>query len=221
MIFSPISTVALSAIHALSPEGRCKTFDASADGFVRSEGCGVVVLKMLSDAVADGDRILALIRGTDVNQDGRSGGLTAPNGLAQEAVIRQALSNAGVEPSQVGYVETHGTGTWLGDPIEVRALGNVLSANRKKPFVIGSVKTNIGHTEGAAGVAGLIKTVLALQPPADSRTSAFSQAESEYRLELGGGRASVASHAVRGNRRTADCGGEFVRLQWHERAHRS
>ena len=197
MIFSPIlDRRVVGYRRALARGSRCKSFDASADGFVRSEGCGVVVLKLLSDAVADGDRILALIRGTDVNQDGRSGGLTAPNGLAQEAVIRQALSNAGVEPSQVGYVEAHGTGTWLGDPIEVRALGHVLSAGRKKPFVIGSVKTNIGHTEGAAGVAGLIKAVLTLQHK-QVRNVAFPQAESEHRLGFGCRGASPAANALR------------------------
>ena len=132
---------------------------------MRGEGCGVVVLKRLGDAVADGDRILAVIRGTAVNQDGRSGGLTAPNGPAQEKLIRRALAAAGIEPAQVSYVEAHGTGTSLGDPIEMRALGAALGAGRPtdQPLVVGSVKTNIGHLESAAGVAGLIKVVLALQ----------------------------------------------------------
>jgi acyl transferase domain-containing protein/acyl carrier protein/predicted alpha/beta-fold hydrolase/protein-L-isoaspartate O-methyltransferase len=165
LILSPISTVTLSALRALSPTGRCKTFDADADGFVRSEGCGVVVLKLLSDAIADGDRVLAVIRGSDINHDGRSNGLTAPNGLSQEAVIRKALSNAGARAAEISYVEAHGTGTKLGDPIEMRALGNVLGEGREKthPFAVGSVKTNIGHLEGAAGVASLIKVVLSLQ----------------------------------------------------------
>jgi acyl transferase domain-containing protein/acyl carrier protein len=151
-------------MHMLAADGRCKTFDAAADGFVLGEGCGVVVLKRLSDAIADGDSILAVIRGSAVNQDGRSNGLTAPNQLAQQAVIRQALLNAGVAPHQVQYVEAHGSGTALGDPIEVAALNAVLGEDRSQDqqLVIGAVKTNIGHLAGAAGVAGLIKTVLAL-----------------------------------------------------------
>ncbi|PWQ99246.1 type I polyketide synthase [Leucothrix arctica] len=147
----------------LSPDGRCKSFDASANGYVRGEGCGVLVLKRLSDAVADGDNILSIIRGSAVNQDGRSSGLTVPNGPSQQAVIRQALDNSGVLASQVGYVEAHGTGTSLGDPIEVGALGEVFREGRENPLLIGSAKTNIGHLESGAGVAGMIKTVLSLQ----------------------------------------------------------
>jgi acyl transferase domain-containing protein len=129
------------------------------------EGCGVVVLKRLRDAVADGDTVLAVIRGSAVNQDGRSAGLTAPNGPAQEAVLRQALNSASVNPSDVGYVEAHGTGTPLGDPIEVHALAAVLGQGRQanRPFALASVKTNIGHLESAAGIAGLIKVVVALE----------------------------------------------------------
>jgi acyl transferase domain-containing protein/NADPH:quinone reductase-like Zn-dependent oxidoreductase/acyl carrier protein len=163
LMISPLTTVALCAAKMLAADGRCKTFDASADGFVRGEGCGVVILKRLSDAARDGDRVLAVIRGTAVNQDGRSAGLTAPNGPSQEAVIGRALQNAGVAPAQVGYVEAHGTGTTLGDPIELQSLAAVLREGRSVPLYVGSVKTNIGHLEAAAGVAGLIKTVLALQ----------------------------------------------------------
>src|SRR5690606_27806395 len=164
MILSPETTVALSRAHMMAPDGRCKAFDARADGFVRGEGGAVLVLKRLSDAQAAGDRILAVIRGSAVNQDGRSNGLTAPNGPAQQAVIREALANAGIEPGDVGYVEAHGTGTSLGDPIEVQALDAVLGRGRApdRPLLIGSVKTNIGHLESAAGVAGLVKAVLAL-----------------------------------------------------------
>jgi acyl transferase domain-containing protein/aryl carrier-like protein len=149
----------------MAPDGRCKTFDAGADGFVRAEGCGIVVLKRLSDALADGDRIDAVLRGTAVNQDGRSSGLTVPNGPAQEAVIRQALAMAQVEGHAIDYVEAHGTGTSLGDPIEAHALGAVLGPGRAEstPLVVASVKTNLGHLESAAGIAGLIKVVLALQ----------------------------------------------------------
>ncbi|MCB9100063.1 MAG: amino acid adenylation domain-containing protein [Anaerolineales bacterium] len=165
LILSPEATLSLSQARMMAADGRCKTFDAAADGFVRSEGCGVVVLKRLSEAVADGDNVLAVIRGTAINQDGRSQGLTAPNGLAQEAVIRQALANAGVEAKQVSYIEAHGTGTPLGDPIEVGALGSVYGAERndQEKLVVGSVKTNVGHMETAAGVGGLIKVVLAMQ----------------------------------------------------------
>jgi acyl transferase domain-containing protein len=164
-IHNPDSFFAFFKWGMTAPDGRCKTFDESADGFVRSEGCGMVVLKRLSDAVADGDRILALIRGSAVNQDGASSGFTVPNGLAQEAVIRQALRFAGVEPSAVSYVEAHGTGTSLGDPIELEALDAVLGDGRApdRPLIVGSVKTNLGHLESAAGMAGLIKVVLSLQ----------------------------------------------------------
>jgi acyl transferase domain-containing protein/SAM-dependent methyltransferase len=165
VICSPETTIALTKGHMLAPDARCKTFDAAADGFARGEGCGLLVLKRLEDALAEGDRVLAVIRGTAVNQDGRSGGLTVPNGPAQEAVIRAALADAGVGPADVDYVEAHGTGTSLGDPIEVRALAGALGAGRPadRPLRIGSVKTNIGHLESAAGVAGVVKTVLALQ----------------------------------------------------------
>ena len=162
---SPETTIALTKAHMLAPDGRCKTFDAAADGFSRGEGCGVLVLKRLSDALSSRDRILAVVRGTAANQDGRSGGLTVPNGPAQEAVIRSALADAQVEPADISYVEAHGTGTSLGDPIEVRALGRALGVSRQPndPLLIGSVKTNFGHLESAAGVAGVIKVILSLQ----------------------------------------------------------
>jgi acyl transferase domain-containing protein len=165
LMLTPETTIGLCKMRALSSDYRCKTFDAQADGYVRGEGGGVVVLKRLSEAVADGDRILATIRGSAANHDGLTNGLTAPNGLAQEAVIRQALQNAGVRPEQIQYVEAHGTGTSLGDPIEVLALANVLGKNRENshPLALGSVKTNIGHLEAAAGIASLIKVVLCLQ----------------------------------------------------------
>ncbi|MGK7875122.1 MAG: SDR family NAD(P)-dependent oxidoreductase [Xenococcaceae cyanobacterium] len=165
LMLSPEVTIGFCKLKALAADGRCKTFDASADGYVRGEGCGIVILKRLSDAVADGDNILAVIRGSAVNHDGKSNGLTAPNGSAQEALLEQALKNAGVKPNEIQYVEAHGTGTSLGDPIEVLALGKVLGQNRStNEFLkIGSVKTNFGHLEGAAGVAGLMKVVLALQ----------------------------------------------------------
>ncbi len=165
VLLDPEATVYFSRLRALSPTGRCHSFSSDADGYVRAEGAGVVVLERLSDAQRNGHPVLAVIRGTAVNQDGRSNGLTAPNGPAQQAVIRQALARAGVKPSQVGYVECHGTGTSLGDPIEVQALGDVLGEGRDSadPVVIGSLKTNVGHMEGAAGVGGLMKAVLCLQ----------------------------------------------------------
>lgn len=162
VICAPEVAIALSRGRMLAPDGRSKAFDAAADGFARGEGCGLVALKRFSDAQADGDRIIAVIRGSAVNQDGRSGGITAPNGPSQEAVIRAALRDASLAPSDVDYVEAHGTGTPLGDPIEVRALGGAFGFGRKHPLVIGSAKTNIGHLESAAGVAGVIKTALAI-----------------------------------------------------------
>ncbi|MFD6397503.1 thioester reductase domain-containing protein [Nocardia sp. NPDC060249] len=162
---SPVTTVALSKGRMLSASGQCHTFDAAADGYVRGEGCGVVVLKRLSAALSDGDRVLAVVRGSAVNQDGKSSGVTVPNGRAQQEVVRAALGAAGVSGSEVGYVEAHGTGTPLGDPIEVRALAAVFGPDRgpDDPLVIGSVKTNIGHLEAAAGIAALIKTVMVLE----------------------------------------------------------
>lgn len=163
LMLSPEITINFSLGRMLAPDGHCKTFDAAADGYVRGEGCGVLVLKKLSDALAAGDRVHAVIRGSAVNQDGRSAGLTAPNGLAQEAVIGQALANARLGPDAVDYIEAHGTGTSLGDPIEMHALKAVFGKQRERPLYVGSVKTNIGHAEAASGVAGLIKAVLMLR----------------------------------------------------------
>jgi phthiocerol/phenolphthiocerol synthesis type-I polyketide synthase B len=164
LILSPENSIACSRWGMLSPAGRCATFDADADGYVRSEGCGVVVLKRLSDAQRDGDRVLAVVRGSAVNQDGASSGQTVPNGPAQQELMRTALKNARLAPSDVDYVEAHGTGTGLGDPIELDALSAVYGDRKDAaPLVLGSVKTNLGHLESAAGVTGFIKTVLSLQ----------------------------------------------------------
>jgi len=164
LILRPELTIGFSKLTALSPDGRCKTFDASANGFVRSEGAGAVVLKPLSQAIEAGDPIYAVVRGSAVNQDGRSNGLTAPNREAQEKVIQAAFDQAGIAPQAVDYVEAHGTGTLLGDPIEAKALGRVLGeVGDRGKIAIGSVKSNIGHTEAAAGIAGLIKTALCLK----------------------------------------------------------
>lgn len=165
LLLSPEVSISLTKARALSPDGRCKTFDATANGYVRGEGCGLVALKRLDDALRDGDPIMAVLRGTAINHDGRSGGLTVPNVNAQEALLRDALLDAGVVPADIDYVEAHGTGTPLGDPIEMQAIHAVYGSqrHRNQPLLVGSVKTNIGHLEAAAGVAGLIKTVLSLQ----------------------------------------------------------
>ncbi len=170
LILIPDTTVYFAKLQALSPDGRCKAFDASANGYVRGEGAGAVVLKRLSAAIRDGDPIVAVIRGSAINHDGPSSGLTVPNGPAQQAVIRQALRDGNVDPSQIGYVEAHGTGTPLGDPIEMHALAAVFGESGvgqarepRQPLYVGSVKSNLGHLEAAAGIAGLLKVVLALQ----------------------------------------------------------
>ncbi|MFG6107741.1 SDR family NAD(P)-dependent oxidoreductase [Leptothoe sp. EHU-05/26/07-4] len=162
---TPDGFIGTSKAKMLAPDGRCKTFDASADGYARGEGCGMVVLKPLSQAIADRDNVLAVIRGSAVNQDGPSGGLTVPNGQAQQRLLRQALVNAGVEPGEIDYLEAHGTGTSLGDPIELTAAAAVLGEGHSTelPLWIGAVKTNIGHLEAAAGISGLIKVVLGMQ----------------------------------------------------------
>ncbi|HYB36144.1 MAG TPA: beta-ketoacyl synthase N-terminal-like domain-containing protein [Mycobacterium sp.] len=165
LLLSPAITRSFDQAEAMSPTGQCHAFDASADGFVRGEGCGVAVLKRLTDALRDGDPVLAVVRGSAVNQDGRSNGLMAPNPAAQMAMLRAAYANGGVELRHVDYVEAHGIGTLLGDPIEARALGKVLGSARPQsaPLLIGSVKSSLGHLDAAAGVAGFIKAVLSVQ----------------------------------------------------------
>ena len=185
LMLSPELSLSFSKAGMLSPEGRCKTFDASADGYVRSEGCGVVILKPLSQALLDNDNVIAVIRGSAVNQDGASNGLTAPNQLAQEAVIKSALASSDVKADDISYVEAHGTGTPLGDPVEVGALQNVYGNRRssENALLIGSAKTNIGHTEAAAGVAGLIKVALSLQNKFLPKHLHFSEANPLLNLE--------------------------------------
>ncbi|MFF4575097.1 SDR family NAD(P)-dependent oxidoreductase [Streptomyces sp. NPDC001410] len=164
LLVTPRGHVEFSRLRGLSPSGRCSPFSADADGVVWGEGCGLVVLKRLADARRDGDRILAVVKGSAINQDGRSQGLSAPNGPAQERVVRAALDAAGLTPHDLDHVEAHGTGTRLGDPIELRALANVFGPDRPAghPLGVGSLKSNIGHTQAAAGIGGVIKTVLAL-----------------------------------------------------------
>jgi acyl transferase domain-containing protein/ubiquinone/menaquinone biosynthesis C-methylase UbiE/acyl carrier protein len=165
LMLSPEVHVNFVRAGMLATDGRCKTFDAAANGYVRGEGCILLALRRLQDAVDGGDRILSVIRGSAVNQDGRSNGLTAPNGRAQEALVRAALRDAGLAPGDVGYVEAHGTGTSLGDPIEMSALGRAYARDQADapPLAVGSVKTNLGHLESAAGAAGVLKTILALR----------------------------------------------------------
>ena len=190
LILSPLNMLTTSQAGMLSPDGRCKTFDAAADGYGRGEGCGVVVLKALETAIRDGDKILGVIRASAVNQDGASSGLTVPNGVAQESLLREALAKAGVEPGQIDYLEAHGTGTPLGDPIELKAISAVLAQqSREKPLWLGSVKSHIGHLESAAGIAGLIKVLVSLQHEQlpgqlnlQERTGEF--AWEEYPLEI-------------------------------------
>ncbi|CAM3420336.1 SDR family NAD(P)-dependent oxidoreductase [Parendozoicomonas haliclonae] len=164
LLLSSYRQIYFDKLGALSSTGQCRPFGQEADGFVPAEGCGVLVLKRLADAERDNDNILAVIRGSAVNQDGRSQGLTAPNGPAQAQVIQEALDAAALQPTDIDYLEAHGTGTALGDPIEINALASVFhERSRKTPLQVGSVKSNIGHSEAAAGVAGVIKTVLAMQ----------------------------------------------------------
>ncbi len=202
----------------LSPDGRCKTFDAGADGYVRGEGAGMVVLKPLSRALADGDPIYAVIRGGAVNQDGRTNGLTAPSRSAQEAVLRAAYRQAGVSPGQVDYIEAHGTGTLLGDPIELAALGSVLGERRgaDRPCALGSVKTNIGHLEAAAGVAGLIKTALAHPPSGDPAEPELLLAEPPCRVRGPAAPGPARPRCLARHRAAGAGGGQLVRVRRHQ-----
>jgi acyl transferase domain-containing protein/acyl carrier protein len=193
LILAPEEVISLEKLGMLAPDGRCKTFDSRADGFVPGEGCAIVVLKRLTEALMAGDPIRAVIRGTAVNQDGRSTVLTAPNGLSQRAVIRAALKNAQVEGTEIEYVEAHGTGTALGDPIEVEALAEVFGEG-PTPCVLGSVKTNFGHLEAASGVAGLTKAILALEHGLIPRTLHFRQLNPHIILE--GTRVAIADRAM-------------------------
>jgi acyl transferase domain-containing protein/acyl carrier protein len=165
LMLGPESTIALAKTKLLSVDGKCKTFDDSADGIVRGEGCGVVILKKLSEAIKDKNPVWAVIKSSAVNQDGASSGFTVPNGSAQKDLLQRTMLEAGILPNQIDYVEAHGTGTALGDPIEINALASVYAKDRNEqnPLLVGSVKTNIGHLEAAAGIAGLIKVVLSLQ----------------------------------------------------------
>ncbi len=195
VLLNPGPSIAFSRWGMLAPDGRCKTFDDAADGYVRGEGCGVVVLKRLDDAQRDGDRILAVLRGSAVNQDGASSGVTVPNGPAQQAVLRTTLASAKLKPADIDYVETHGTGTPLGDPIELDSLAKVFSDRESSaPLVVGSVKTNVGHLEVASGIAGFIKTVLAIRNGYIPKHLNFNELTS--RASEAAGRLTVASEGM-------------------------
>ena len=165
LLLAPELSIGFSKASMLSKDGECRAFDASANGYVRSEGAGVVLLKPLKDALAANDPIYAVIRATAVNQDGHTNGMTVPSPVAQQSMIEEALRKSGIEPRDVQYIETHGTGTQVGDPIEASAVGAAMSRGRDacSPCVIGSVKTNLGHLEAASGMPGLIKVALALR----------------------------------------------------------
>jgi acyl transferase domain-containing protein len=203
LMLTPEVMVAMSKVGIMAPDGRCKTFDARADGMGRGEGCGVVALKRLSDALADRDRVHAVIRGSATNQDGRSTVLTAPNGLAQEALVREALGNAAVSADRIVYIETHGTGTALGDPIEVGALAAALGSDDAPPCFMGSAKANIGHLEAAAGVIGLIKSALVLREGEIPPQPGFG--EPNPHLELGHTRLKIAKAAMQLPDNTVPC----------------
>jgi len=183
LILSPNMVISMCKAHMLSKDGHCKTFDASADGYGRGEGCGVVILKRLSDAERDGDHILAIVKGTGVNQDGASSGLTVPNGEAQENLLRNVWAQADIEPGQIDFIEAHGTGTSLGDPIEVNAIQSAIKGTRQTPLILSSVKSNIGHLESAAGIAGLIKIVLSLNHEAIPPVRPVSKLNPHLRLD--------------------------------------
>lgn len=214
IIHHPHTHIALSQAKMLAPDGRCKTFDDKADGYSRSEGCGMVVLKRLSDAKRDGDRILALVRGVAVRQDGESGGLTVPNGSAQEAVMRAAIASAMLEPRDIQYVEAHGTGTSLGDPIEMGAISAVFASSHSKtePMVVGSLKTNVGHMEAAAGIGGVVKAAAAAPhhlPASEPRDAVPAHPVGQ----LPGDRASRVPAVAD---RNAAGSGELVRVRRHD-----
>jgi acyl transferase domain-containing protein/NADPH:quinone reductase-like Zn-dependent oxidoreductase/acyl carrier protein len=196
LIIVPELLVSMSKVGFMAPDGRCKTFDARADGFGRGEGCALVVLKRLSDAVADGDRVLAVVRGSAVNQDGTSTLLAAPNGVAQRALIAEALRNAQLDPARIGFVECHGTGTALGDPLEVEAIAATVGAPAPGagPCWLSATKANVGHLEAAAGALGLVKAVLVLRHGAIPQQVHYRQLNPHIRLE--GTRLAIASELV-------------------------
>ena len=221
MILTPETTIAFSKARMLSPEGVCRPFDARANGYVRGEGCGLVLLKRLDDAERDGDNILAVLRATSVNQDGRTSGISAPNSQSQMACIRAALKQAGLTPDDIDYIEAHGTGTPLGDPIEMLALAQIFGTNDSaaRPCYVTSVKANVGHMETVSGVAGLIKIVLMMQHEQIAPQTNFESLNPHIKLD--GTRLVIPTEHVKWPRdeTAADRGRQLVRLRRHEHAH--
>ena len=215
ILASPFVTTAFGELGVLSPTGHIHAFSDDADGFIRSDGAGIVVLKRVQDALVDGDTILAVIKGSAINSDGHSNGLTAPNPDAQIDVLARAYADAGIEPTDVDYVEAHGTGTILGDPIEATALGAVLGEGRElsRPTLLGSAKTNIGHAESAAGSAGLIKVVQSIQHGVIPPSLHFS--EPNRYIDFDAERLEVVEDRVAEYRRKV-AGVSLLRLRRHQ-----
>ena len=204
----------------LSPDGTCKTFDATANGYVRGEGCGMVVLKRLDDAKRDGDHIWAVVAATAINQDGTSDGLTVPRGTAQRAVIEEALSRSQLAPTDINYLEAHGTGTPVGDPVEINAAAQVYGEGRTpdEPLLIGSVKTNIGHLEPAAGIAGVIKTALAIKTGVIPKHLNFSDPNPAIEWDELPVKVTSETMAWPDTDGKTACGrDQFLRVFWHKR----
>ncbi len=217
-ILTPDVTVTFSRASMLSPDGRCKAFDSRANGYVRGEGAGMVVLKPVTRAIADGDRIHAIIRATAVNQDGRTTTITVPSMDAQMAMLREACRRAAISPVQVNYVEAHGTGTAVGDPIEAEAIGRVFgkSSGKNKTCVIGSIKSNIGHLEPAAGIVGLIKATLCVEHGQVPSNLHFVKPNPNIKFEELGLRVSNSLGRLPGRGCSAHRRGQLVRLRRHQ-----
>ena len=220
VLLTPATMITFSHAHMLAPDGRCKTFDAAADGYVRGEGCGVIVVKRLEDAIRDGDRIRAVIRGSAVNQDGASGGLTVPNGVAQRRVIAKALERAGIAPGDVGYLEAHGTGTSLGDPIEVQAAGAVLGDGREasRPLLIGSVKDEYRTSGSGRGDRGCDQGRPVARARGIAEAPALSQSVAAHSLGRACGAGCQGGHRLGTQRSAPRRGSQLVRVRRDQRA---
>ena len=220
VLLSPATMITFSHAHMLAPDGRCKTFDAAADGYVRGEGCGVIVVKRLEDAIRDGDRIRAVIRGSAINQDGASGGLTVPNGVAQQRVIAEALKRAGVAPGDVGYLEAHGTGTSLGDPIEAQAAGAALGDGREaEPAAVDRLGEDEYRAPGSSrGDRGRDQGHPVARARAIAAAPALSQSVAAHSLGPACGAGCAGGHRLGTQRSAPHCGSQFVRVRRDQRA---